>query len=149
MDSECITVNTVRIIAKFCWMRYVRTLCFRMLLIVTYCSIDLNISQKGVPGFPAHPHYGFETVTIVREGIVDHFDSLGATARFGGGGSDTQWVTCGNGMQHSEMMPLVSKEKNPLELFQIWLNLPAARFGCSFLFRQIQIHIFPMVSKSS
>ncbi len=66
-------------------------------------------------------------MTIVREGKVDHHDSLGATARFGGGGSDTQWVTCGNGMSHSEMFPLVNAdEPNPMVLFQIWLNLPAA-----------------------
>src|SRR5918998_36277 len=44
-----------------------------------------------VPGFPAHPHRGFETVTLVRRGLVDHSDSLGATARFGAG--DVQWVT--------------------------------------------------------
>ncbi len=77
-----------------------------------------------VPGFPAHPHRGFETVTIVRRGLIDHSDSLGATARFGGG--DVQWLTAGKGISHCEMFPLVSKtEPNPLELFQIWLNLPA------------------------
>lgn len=78
-----------------------------------------------VPGFPPHPHRGFETVTYVRQGLCDHADSLGAAARFGRG--DVQWLTAGGGIQHSEMFPLVHRDRdNPLELFQIWLNLPAA-----------------------
>jgi redox-sensitive bicupin YhaK (pirin superfamily) len=77
-----------------------------------------------VPGFPGHPHRGFETVTYVRRGLIDHSDSLGAAARFGRG--DVQWLTAGAGIVHAEMFPLLDRERaNPLELFQIWLNLPA------------------------
>ena len=78
-----------------------------------------------VPGFPQHPHRGFETVTLVRDGYVDHSDSMGATGRFGHG--DVQWMTAGAGVLHAEMFPLVHDDQpNRTELFQLWLNLPRA-----------------------
>jgi len=78
-----------------------------------------------VPGFPVHPHRGFETITFVRQGLIDHADSMGAAARYGRG--DVQWMTAGKGIQHAEMFPLLDRDgPNTAELFQIWINLPAA-----------------------
>jgi len=79
---------------------------------------------SSIPGFPSHPHRGFETITIARQGFIDHSDSLGAKARFGEG--DVQWMTAGKGIVHSEMFPMINTASdNPTELFQIWLNLPS------------------------
>ncbi|MCL1595361.1 MAG: pirin family protein [Actinomycetia bacterium] len=100
-----------------------------------------------VPGFPQHPHRGFETVTVVRRGYVDHSDSLGATARYGGG--DTQWLTTGSGIQHAEMFPLIRDDAdNTLELFQIWLNLPPESKMVPAYFRILWSETIPTVEPS-
>ena len=97
-----------------------------------------------VPGFPRHPHRGFETVTVARRGLLDHSDSLGATARFGRG--DLQWMTAGRGIVHAEMFPLVERETdNTAELFQLWLNLPAERKMVEPAFKMIWSAQIPKV----
>ena len=97
-----------------------------------------------VPGFPQHPHRGFETVTVVRRGLIDHADSMGAVARYGGG--DVQWLTAGQGIQHAEMFPLLRTDGgNHLELFQIWLNLPKADKMAEPHFTMLWNHEIPRV----
>ena len=100
-----------------------------------------------VPGFPSHPHRGFETVTVVRQGLLDHADSMGAAARYGEG--DVQWLTAGAGIQHSEMFPLLKQdESNPVELFQIWLNLPKRNKFAKPHFSMLWDHQVPTLQAS-
>src|SRR6185436_9442337 len=72
-------------------------------------------------GFPSHPHRGFETVTYMLQGAMEHRDSLGNHGRLGPG--STQWMTAGHGIIHSEM----PKQQSGLMWgFQLWVNLFAA-----------------------
>jgi len=74
-----------------------------------------------LPGFPTHPHRGFETVTYVLDGSMEHRDSLGNHGHLGPG--SVQWMTAGHGIVHSEMP---QQEKGRMWGFQLWVNLPAA-----------------------
>ena len=87
-----------------------------------------------IPGFPQHPHRGFETITATMEGVIDHTDSMGNGGRYGDG--DLQWMTAGGGVVHGEMFPLVNQTSdNPTRFFQIWLNLPAKNKMCDPSFK--------------
>jgi redox-sensitive bicupin YhaK (pirin superfamily) len=74
-------------------------------------------------GFPDHPHRGFETVTYVLEGAMEHRDSHGNHGILGPG--DVQWMTAGSGLVHSEMPGTTLRERGGrLHGFQLWVNLP-------------------------
>lgn len=78
-------------------------------------------AQRGVG---THPHRGFETVTIVYEGEVAHRDSTGAGGTIGPG--DVQWMTAASGILHEEFhSEAFAKSGGPLEMVQLWVNLPA------------------------
>lgn len=73
-------------------------------------------------GFPDHPHRGFETVTYMIHGAMEHRDSVGNRGRLGPGAA--QWMTAGRGIVHSEMP---KQERGLMWGFQLWVNLPAQR----------------------
>lgn len=77
-----------------------------------------------VRGVGQHPHRGFETVTIVYEGEVEHRDSIGAGGIIGAG--DVQWMTAGAGILHEEFhSPAFGQSGGTLDMVQLWVNLPA------------------------
>jgi redox-sensitive bicupin YhaK (pirin superfamily) len=79
--------------------------------------------NHGLP-FGPHPHRGFETVTFMIEGELAHRDTGGHESVIGEGG--VQWMTAGSGLVHAEISPDAFKEHGgPLEILQLWLNLPA------------------------
>lgn len=76
-------------------------------------------------GVAEHPHRGFETVTIVYQGELEHRDSSGAGGRIGAG--DVQWMTAGAGILHEEFHSReFTRDGGTLEMAQLWVNLPAA-----------------------
>jgi redox-sensitive bicupin YhaK (pirin superfamily) len=76
-------------------------------------------------GAPDHPHRGFETVTYILEGAIEHEDSQGNRGRIGAG--DVQWMTAGSGVIHSELPSEdIRRNGGRLHGFQLWVNLPRA-----------------------
>lgn len=83
-------------------------------------EFDSCESDDYLAGFPPHPHRGFETITYMRVGQMDHEDHLGHQGRVQGGG--IQWMRAGRGIIHSEMP---GQQQGRMHGFQLWLNLPA------------------------
>jgi quercetin 2,3-dioxygenase len=79
-------------------------------------------NNAGLP-FGPHPHRGFETVTFILEGELAHRDSAGHESVIAAGG--VQWMTAGSGLVHAEVSPEdFKRDGGPLELLQLWVNLP-------------------------
>jgi redox-sensitive bicupin YhaK (pirin superfamily) len=80
--------------------------------------------NRGLP-FGPHPHRGFETVTFILDGLLAHRDSAGHESVIGPGG--VQWMTAGSGLVHAEVSPREFMQAGgPLEILQLWVNLPPA-----------------------
>ena len=90
-------------------------------------------------GFPEHPHRGFETVTYMLAGEMQHTDHLGHTGIVGPG--SVQWMTAGRGIVHSEMP---KQEDGLMWGFQLWINLPAASKMCEPRYQDIPAAAVPV-----
>jgi quercetin 2,3-dioxygenase len=92
-------------------------------------------------GFPAHPHRGFETVTYMLDGHMQHKDNHGNTGDLGPG--DVQWMSAASGIIHSEMP---QQSEGRMRGFQLWLNLPANQKMRPAAYRDIPSRDIPVVS---
>ncbi|HYI42892.1 MAG TPA: pirin family protein, partial [Sphingomicrobium sp.] len=80
-------------------------------------------NNRGLP-FGPHPHRGFETVTFILKGSLAHHDTGGHSSIIEAGG--VQWMTAGSGLVHAEVSPPSFKQQGgPLDILQLWVNLPA------------------------
>src|SRR3954465_3118926 len=93
-------------------------------------------------GFPAHPHRGFETVTYMLDGHMQHKDNHGNTGNLKPG--DVQWMSAARGIIHSEMP---QQSEGRMRGFQLWLNLPAKEKMKPAAYRDIAASEIPVVSK--
>jgi redox-sensitive bicupin YhaK (pirin superfamily) len=93
-------------------------------LMLDYAGPQQFAPSNGRRGVGVHPHRGFETVTIVYQGEVDHRDSSGAGGHIGPG--DVQWMTAASGILHEEFHSKAFTERGgTMEMVQLWVNLPA------------------------
>lgn len=100
--------------------------------------------NSGLP-FGPHPHRGFETVTFIVEGSLAHRDTGGNESVIHGGG--VQWMTAGRGLEHAELSPAEFMEQGgPLEILQLWVNLPARHKMTDPAYTGLQKDEIPAVS---
>jgi redox-sensitive bicupin YhaK (pirin superfamily) len=94
-----------------------------------------------IAGFPAHPHRGFETVTYMLAGRMQHKDSVGNTGDLVAG--SVQWMTAGRGIIHSEMP---QQTEGRMAGFQLWVNLPASRKLTAPRYQDVSPEQIPVVT---
>ncbi|MCG8024512.1 MAG: pirin family protein [Candidatus Thiodiazotropha endolucinida] len=96
-----------------------------------------------IGGFPPHPHRGFETVTYLLAGQVEHRDNAGHTGLLETGG--VQWMTAGRGVIHSEMP---QQQDGLLSGFQLWVNLPAGEKMIDPRYQEFDRQAIPLEARS-
>jgi redox-sensitive bicupin YhaK (pirin superfamily) len=97
-------------------------------------------AEDYIAGFPDHPHRGFETVTIMLDGAMEHRDSVGNRGLLSPG--SIQWMTAGSGIVHSETPKQV---EGLMWGYQLWVNLPAAKKWSKPRYQDIQANAVPTV----
>ena len=118
-----------------------------------FLMLDYAMPQHFAPnetphakGVGAHPHAGFETVTLARQGEVAHRDSSGNGGTIAPG--DVQWMTAGNGVVHEEFhSDAFSKTGGTFEMVQLWVNLPVAKKNTAPAYQSLRAADIPLVKR--
>jgi len=108
---------------------------------------DFGPFNQGLP-FAPHPHRGFETLTFILSGAVEHADSQGHRSTIGAGG--VQWMTAGRGLVHTENLPADMRENGGrMEILQLWMNLPARLKMAPPIYQGFQKEDLPVVDSGN
>ena len=108
----------------------------------------INYEPGGATGVPAHPHCGFEAITYLLGGEVEHKDSWGGQATIETG--DIQWMTTGSGLIHSELVTdKFKKSGGIMQGLQIWVNLPQKEKKVKPWYQHIKRDDIPVIKESS
>ena len=108
----------------------------------------INYQPGGATGVPAHPHCGFEAITYLLGGEIEHRDSWGGNATIKTG--DIQWMTTGSGLIHSELVTEKFKKSGGImQGLQIWVNLPSKYKNVKPWYQHIQKDDIPIIKESN
>ena len=104
----------------------------------------VHYNPEEATGIPAHPHCGFEAITFILNGEIEHKDSFGGRANIKSG--DVQWMTTGSGLIHSELATeTFRKSGGTLEGLQIWVNLPQVHKNVDPCYQHVPAEIIPTI----